>query len=533
MLLTAGLAAAPAPAPVELTLRAMREQMKYDLSVLEVPVGSRVRLHFKNDDGMAHNVLICLPRELCSPGLQEDNGLEVAQAAWALGAEGPARQWVPKHPRVLVASTMLNGGQEETIEFDAPARPGRYPYLCSFPGHAMSMYGFLHVQTPVAGLQNLRYTVYRTGALKAFPNFATLSEKVIASGPLPDGLIDARPVSVDDHYAIEFTATLPIPQDGDYTFSLAADKGTQLWIDGALAVDNRTGHSVRAVKSGKVSLQAGPRSVAFRYWHQPGDEPQATLVWRGPHFDERALSRINLVELKRQNDGDRLEGMSLRPEANEPVFYHNYLADLPLGGYAVGFPGGANLSWDSRSMNLSSVWTGDFLDVKAHRTFRGAGAIKPAGTDLQRPAPGRAFPESAGELRYLGYRFDAARRPLFRYRLGALAVTETYDATGKATDRTLTLTRTLHFQGPPPTGLTLRLATAGPGITLQPDGVVLDGQLRISARDTAPLPASGSAQTGVHVPIRFSGDSAQIVIDYRWLAPTLRPADLNHAHGTP
>ena len=33
----------------------------------------------------------------------------------------------------------------ETIEFTAPAEPGDYPYICTFPGHWRLMNGVLHV----------------------------------------------------------------------------------------------------------------------------------------------------------------------------------------------------------------------------------------------------------------------------------------------------------------------------------------------------------------------------------------------------
>jgi azurin len=32
------------------------------------------------------------------------------------------------------------------LEFDAPAEPGLYPYLCTFPGHGMLMNGIMTVE---------------------------------------------------------------------------------------------------------------------------------------------------------------------------------------------------------------------------------------------------------------------------------------------------------------------------------------------------------------------------------------------------
>lgn len=522
---------------VELSLKTIREQMRFDLKELHVPVGSRVNLHIFNDDGLPHNVVICLPRELCSPGEPEDNGMEVAQAAWELGAEGDARHWVPKHPRVLLASRMLKDGERQTLSFDAPARPGQYPFVCTLPGHAMLMFGTLHVQVPVAGLQDVNYTMFRCGPHLSFPDFSTFRDNVIARGVLSDGLLDATPADINDHYAMEFTATLEIPQDGDYTFSLAGDKGTQLFIDGTLAVDHRTGHSARAIKVAKLPLKAGPRKLLYRYWHQLGEDPVVSLVWSGPGFEERALSRINLVEQKRQNDGDRLAGMHLAPQNGEPVFYRNYLADLPKGGFAVGFPSGANASWNPDELTLGTLWAGDFLNVTAHRTSRGAGAIKPAGYEAVQPTQGPAFvgartPSPALIYHLLGYRFTPSRDPIFRYRVGNVEVEETLASRGSPADDTLVLTRSFVLTASTDAApdLLLRLADR-PGLRLSPDGGIVDEKLRIRVEGavTELRDAKGGRELVARVP--FHDQRSHLLVEYRWLATAAKASV--HTHPTP
>mgnify|MGYP001319078477 CR=1 FL=1 len=41
---------------------------------------------------------------------------------------------------------MVQPGGSFTIHFDAPASPGDYPYICTFPGHWMLMKGILTVK---------------------------------------------------------------------------------------------------------------------------------------------------------------------------------------------------------------------------------------------------------------------------------------------------------------------------------------------------------------------------------------------------
>ena len=47
---------------------------------------------------------------------------------------------------MIVATKLLQPGQNETITFKAPTEPGDYPFLCTFPGHATMMKGVLTVK---------------------------------------------------------------------------------------------------------------------------------------------------------------------------------------------------------------------------------------------------------------------------------------------------------------------------------------------------------------------------------------------------
>jgi len=55
------------------------------------------------------------------------------------------RHYIPDDPSVLLHSRVLNPGESHTIHFNAPAAPGKYPFLCTFPGHWQSMKGTLVV----------------------------------------------------------------------------------------------------------------------------------------------------------------------------------------------------------------------------------------------------------------------------------------------------------------------------------------------------------------------------------------------------
>ena len=112
------------------------EQMKYDTPKLTVKAGKKIKLTFANPDFLPHNIVLVKPGKLEA----------VAQAAVALGAEGFKTGFVPKTDDVIWASKLIDHGKEQVIQFTAPAKPGDYPYVCTFPGHHILMRGVLTVK---------------------------------------------------------------------------------------------------------------------------------------------------------------------------------------------------------------------------------------------------------------------------------------------------------------------------------------------------------------------------------------------------
>ncbi len=56
------------------------------------------------------------------------------------------RHYVPKSPDVLVFTDIVPPQGSFAIWFRAPLEKGRYPYLCTFPGHWMVMNGQMIVE---------------------------------------------------------------------------------------------------------------------------------------------------------------------------------------------------------------------------------------------------------------------------------------------------------------------------------------------------------------------------------------------------
>jgi azurin len=109
--------------------------LRFDLPSFEVRPGARVELTLANTDDMLHNLVVTQP----------DAADAVAMAAMELGLEGAENGYVPDVGGVLFHTALLQPGTREHIYFTAPETPGDYPYVCTFPGHAFTMRGTMHV----------------------------------------------------------------------------------------------------------------------------------------------------------------------------------------------------------------------------------------------------------------------------------------------------------------------------------------------------------------------------------------------------
>lgn len=127
--------AAPATTePITLNLSA-GDDMKFDKDVLEAKAGQKVTLIFKHTgkmtkQQMGHDFVL----------LKEGTDVNAFGQACATNKDHdklPASQI----DNVLAHTDLIGGGETTQIEFTAPTTPGNYPYVCSFPGHYVTMHG--------------------------------------------------------------------------------------------------------------------------------------------------------------------------------------------------------------------------------------------------------------------------------------------------------------------------------------------------------------------------------------------------------
>lgn len=133
--LAGGAWADPAP-PKTITLKPEGDQMAFATTEITVQAGQEVTIVFENtatSPAMQHNVLVLNTAE-------EAATKRVGQAA------ASASNYVPDDPAVLAATDIAKPGETTEVTFTAPDTPGEYTYVCTYPGHYVSMQGTLIVE---------------------------------------------------------------------------------------------------------------------------------------------------------------------------------------------------------------------------------------------------------------------------------------------------------------------------------------------------------------------------------------------------
>ena len=108
------------------------DQMKFDKKIIKVNSGQEVILTLNHTGrfpvtSMGHNFVL----------IKKD----VDVNEYALRAAGARNsEYIPEGDNEIAYTKMLGGGESDTITFDAP-EPGKYVFICSFPGHYQLMMG--------------------------------------------------------------------------------------------------------------------------------------------------------------------------------------------------------------------------------------------------------------------------------------------------------------------------------------------------------------------------------------------------------
>jgi len=108
---------------------------------------------------------------------------------------------------------------------------------------------------------------YYEGKWDKLPDFDKM--KPVKKGRLKT--IDLSPRTRDEFFAMKFTGYLKVTSAGAFTFHLAADNGSRLYIDSKMVIDNDGNHNMGEKKQGEIHLAEGVHSVTLTYYQKDGE----------------------------------------------------------------------------------------------------------------------------------------------------------------------------------------------------------------------------------------------------------------------
>jgi azurin len=449
--------------PTAFTIKTMTAQMKYDTAELLVQPGQPVKILFENGDDLPHNLVFCQPGT---------DTAAMAMKQMEKPDEALKRNWLPDDPRIWLHSKMLNPHEKEELTFTAPEKPGSYPYVCTFPGHALTMRGEMKVAPMGVGLKDLQFALY-LGNWSRLPDFSKL--KPHREGKVDDNLIAVNLDDYKNEFGVVFTGKLNAPRKGSYRFFLSSDDGARILIDGKEVVAYDGIHPAGDIKEKGLPLDKGEHEFRLEYF-QGGGNIELYAAWKGADFQITPLSKWLHPNwkggAKKQKEFDPIPLVV----KDEPVIYRNFIQGAGNRGIGVGYPGGINLAWSAESMNLSLIWRGAFIDAAKHWNSRGGGHQAPLGYDVLQPTgevtpaffvtekPDAEWPKwdkakSYDGFEWKGYTLDAKRAPTFRYTWQGAEIEETFttEGNGNKPDGNAKLIRTVTINGKLPENAWYRL----------------------------------------------------------------------------
>ena len=111
--------------------------LQFDRKLIEAKAGEALTLVFDNPDIMPHNVVFVTEGNLKLVGDLSFSMLNDPKAA--------QKHYTPDVPEVIAGSYLVLPGGKHTLHFTAPTEPGDHHFVCTFPGHWMTMNGTFRI----------------------------------------------------------------------------------------------------------------------------------------------------------------------------------------------------------------------------------------------------------------------------------------------------------------------------------------------------------------------------------------------------
>ena len=184
----------------EIKIGTLHGQLRFDPEIIVVKKGAGINLVFENQDEMIHNLLITK-----GDSKHIDN---LAEKALALGERGMDLGFIPKDDSIIASIGLVQPGESGKVSFNAPKENGDYSYVCTFPGHSLSMRGIMKVMNDPTSFKMEE------------------SEEISSSGNLKNGVIEVgkTPRVVRVHFSgIDSGRSIAVGLPGGFNYLFDAE----------------------------------------------------------------------------------------------------------------------------------------------------------------------------------------------------------------------------------------------------------------------------------------------------------------------
>ncbi len=142
------------------------------------------------------------------------------------------------------------------------------------------------------------------------------------SGIVPEIVMDVPQRREADDFALRFTGNLSVPQTGKYTFFIASDDGSRVYIDDALLINHDGLHGMNEKKN-TIELTAGSHRLLVTYFDNGGGDG-LRVTWSGPGFEKQKISPDRLSV---GSGEDTLHDLAVRASVTIPGFDSEKFSD--------------------------------------------------------------------------------------------------------------------------------------------------------------------------------------------------------------
>lgn len=143
------------------------------------------------------------------------------------------------------------------------------------------------------------------------------------SGIVPQIVMNVPQRKQADDFALRFSGNVIVPTAGKYTFFVASDDGSRIYLDDKLLVDNDRLQGMTE-RSGTVELTAGPHKLMVTYFDNGGGDG-LSVAWSGPGIQKQAIAADRLTS---GGGGETLHDLAIQAVAAIPGFEKEKFADL-------------------------------------------------------------------------------------------------------------------------------------------------------------------------------------------------------------